>query len=161
MKEKLTQRELDERIAILRKFRSLLEEQRAKFKAYLNVLEMQESKISNEDADALIAHSELETQIVQSIGSLQKVIMPMQELYHSCDAASASPSEALPIQQIQQDLELLQMQVLEQNEKNRSLLKNHIADLRSQMLNLKNPYKNRQSVYSQDSKCGTRVFINA
>lgn len=161
MEKQLTQTELDERIAILRRFRTLLEQQRSKFQKYLNVLEMQESKISMEDADALIAHSELESQIVQSIGSLQKVIMPMQELYQSSQAARYNPQEALPINQIQKDLERLQSQVLEQNEKNRNLLKTHISQLKEQMLKMKNPYKNRQSVYGENGNVGSRVYINA
>ena len=35
----LTQQELDERVALLRKFRSVLEQQRNKFQEYLTVLE--------------------------------------------------------------------------------------------------------------------------
>lgn len=161
MEKQLTQSELDERIAILRKFRSLLEQQRSKFQEYLNVLELQESKINMEDADALIAHSELETQIVQSIGSLQKVIVPMQELYLSSDAASYNPSEALPIKQIQNDLSRLQSQVISQNEKNRDLLKTHLSQLQDQMRQMRNPYKNRSSVYAEKPSVGTRIFVNA
>ena len=55
MNQKLTQAELDERIQILKRFRSLLEQQRKKFQEYLKVLEAQESKISEEDAEALLA----------------------------------------------------------------------------------------------------------
>jgi len=161
MEEKLTQAELDERIAILKRFRSLLEKQRAKFQEYLEVLELQESKISMEDADAIIAHSELENQIVAGIGSLQKVIVPMQELYLSSKAASFSPQDAVPIERLQQDLSKLQGQVLAQNEKNRTLLKSHITELRSQMVQIKNPYKNRQSVYSESKQTSTMVMIDA
>lgn len=161
MEEKLTQAELDERIAILKRFRSLLEKQRAKFQEYLEVLELQESKISMEDADAIIAHSELENQIVAGIGSLQKVIVPMQELYLSSKAASFSPQDAVPIERLQQDLSKLQGQVLAQNEKNRTLLKSHITELKSQMVQIKNPYKNRQSVYSESKQTSTMVMIDA
>lgn len=161
MEEKLTQAELDERIAILKRFRSLLEKQRAKFQEYLEVLELQESKISMEDADAIIAHSELENQIVAGIGSLQKVIVPMQELYLSTKAASFSPQDAVPIERLQKDLSNLQNQVLAQNEKNRSLLKSHINELRSQMVQMNNPYKNRQSVYSEAKQTSTMVMIDA
>ena len=66
----LTQEEIDERIAILKRFRKLLEEQRNKFREYLDVLEKQQSAIENGDTDAMLAHTELEQQIVANIGSL-------------------------------------------------------------------------------------------
>ena len=43
--EEISQAELDERVAILRKFRALLEQQRKKFQEYLAVLEKQEHSI--------------------------------------------------------------------------------------------------------------------
>ena len=160
MEERLSQEELDERIAILRRFRSLLEQQRSKFEEYLHVLELQESKINEEDADALIAHSELESQIVQGIGSLQKVIVPMQKLYNS-KAASYNPQDAIPVEKLQKDLVRLQSQVLEQNEKNRTLLKSHIEELRKQMVQMKNPYRTRTSVYAEKSSVGSRILVEA
>ena len=62
----LTQEEIDERIAILKRFRKLLEEQRNKFREYLDVLEKQQSAIENGDTDAMLAHTELEQQIVSA-----------------------------------------------------------------------------------------------
>ena len=59
----LTQEELNERVALLKKFRGLLEQQRAKFQEYLTVLEKQQDSISTENTDALLAHTELEQQI--------------------------------------------------------------------------------------------------
>lgn len=161
MEKQLTQAELDERVAILKKFRSLLEMQRTKFQEYLNVLELQESRISMEDADAIIAHSELENQIVQGIGALQKVIEPMQALYNTSNAAKYNPQDAIPITNLQNDLQQLQKQVLAQNEKNRASLKLHIADLKQQMVQLKNPYKTRQSVYAERSNTGSYIYLNA
>ena len=57
METKLSQEELNERIQILKKFRQLLEQQRTKFQEYLKVLEAQESKINEENAEALLAHA--------------------------------------------------------------------------------------------------------
>ena len=56
----ITQQELDERVALLRKFRSLLEQQRNKFQEYLNVLEKQQDSITSQNTESLIAHTELE-----------------------------------------------------------------------------------------------------
>src|SRR5574344_1118891 len=161
MEEKLTQAELDERVAILKRFRTLLEQQRIKFQEYLAVLELQEGKISSEDADALIAHSELEAQIVAGIGSLQKVIVPMQKLYQATNAASYNPQEAVPVNELQNDLANLQTQVLQQNEKNRALLRSHITEIKKQIVEFKNPYRNRQSIYAEHGVSGSIVHIDA
>lgn len=160
MESKLSKAELDERILILKRFRSLLEQQRKKFQDYLKVLEAQESKITEEDAEALLEHSQLETEIVANIGSLQKVIIPMQALYNKSNAASYNPAEAVPISRIQDDLAKLQTQVLAQNEKNRGLLKVHMTSLRKQISDFKNPYRTVTSVYAQKSTtAGSRIQV--
>lgn len=162
MEQKLTQAELDERVAILKRFRTLLEQQRAKFREYLNVLELQEGKINAEDAEALMAHSELEAQIVAGISSLQKVIVPMQKLYDSSKAASYNPQDAIPVELLQKDLTDLQNKVLAQNEKNRALLRTRISDIKQQMNVMKNPYRNIKSVYAkQTANYGSIVHIDA
>lgn len=159
MEAKLSKEELDERVAILKRFRSLLEQQRNKFQEYLTVLEKQESNICAEDADpeALMAHSELEAQIVAGISSLQKVIVPMQNLYSSSKAASYNPADAVPVELLQKDLSDLQSKVLAQNEKNRELLRTRISDIKQQMTNMKNPYRNIKSVYA---KQGSNTYGN-
>ena len=81
--EQITQEELNERIALLKKFRLLLEKQREKFREYLTVLEKQENSIEDENAEKLLAHTELEQQVVANIMNLQKVIVPMSELNKS------------------------------------------------------------------------------
>ncbi|MCQ2572500.1 MAG: flagellar biosynthesis protein FlgN [Treponema sp.] len=147
--EELSQKELDERVAILRHFRKLLEQQRAKFQEYLNVLEKQESSITSENADALIAHTEIEQEVVKSISNLQKVIVPMQKMY-----IAANPESDKEIVDIQNELSTLQTKVLEQNEKNRELLKCHITELRTRISSLQNanPYRNAASVYASSAK---------
>ncbi|MGN0728157.1 flagellar biosynthesis protein FlgN [Treponema sp.] len=160
MEQKISKEELDERVMILRKFKLLLEQQRKKFQEYLRVLEKQETKITEEDTDALVAHSELETQIVQGIGALQKVIVPMQELYNKSGAAFYNPSEAYPVSQIQADLSRLQSQVLAQNEKNRLLLKDRLGQLKKQISDFRNPYRSLNSIYAQKSfPSGTRIQV--
>ncbi len=150
----LSQQELNERIAILRRFRSLLEQQRQKFRDYLLVLEKQHEKIEADDTDALVAHTELENQIVANIQSLQKVIVPMRPLYER-----GSPNDA--IVQIQADLDNLQKKVLLQNEQNRALLQNRMKDLQNQMnvFAAKNPYRGRRSVYAERS-VGNAISID-
>ena len=134
----ISQEELNERVAILRKFRSLLEQQREKFREYLKVLEKQETSIEKEDSEKLLAHTELEQQVLSNIMNLQKVIVPMSEIYQK---KNSNKDEASVIE-IQNDLAELQHKVLLQNQKNRELLKTHIVEIRRQIDSLKNPYKN-------------------
>ena len=137
----ISQEELNERVALLKKFRSLLIQQRAKFQEYLTVLEKQENSIETENSENLLAHTELEQQIVANIMNLQKVIVPMSELYKERGAHLEEES----VTSIQKELDNLQKQVLVQNERNRELLKNHIVQIRTQIASLKNPYKNNRS----------------
>lgn len=160
MAETISQEELDERMAILRRFRALLEQQRTKFREYLKVLEMQESKIAMQDTESIKAHSDLENQIVEGIGSLQKVIGPMQKLYLSARKSTYNPADIIPIEKLQDDLTHLQTQVLAQNERNRQLLRSNLCELREQIVNIKNPYRAIQSVYAE-SESGNLIHIEA
>ncbi|MBP5402262.1 MAG: flagellar biosynthesis protein FlgN [Treponema sp.] len=155
--EQISKEELEERVALLKKFRSLLEKQRAKFQEYLNVLEKQETSITSENPETLLAHTELEQQVVANIMNLQKVIVPMSEIYKEKGAHLEEES----VNTIQKDLEDLQQKVLIQNKKNRELLKTHIVQIRKQITALKNPYKNVRSVYAEKAVVGNLVAVEA
>lgn len=156
----LTQQELDERVALLRKFRSLLEQQRSKFQEYLTVLEKQQDSITKENPESLIAHTELEQQVVKNIANLQKVIVPMSKMYKQ-SLPMAHTSEEAGISQIQNELNDLQNRVLKQNQINRDLLRDHIESIRNQIQNFKNPYKNARSVYAQPQRVASFVEVEA
>lgn len=159
----LSQEELNERVEILRRFRTLLEQQRGKFQEYLNVLEKQQDSISSENPESLIAHTELEQQVVKNIANLQKVILPMSRMYKSVyNTAENMPEEQTKsIEKLQSELNDLQSKVLKQNEINRDLLRLHIDNIRTQIQNFKNPYKNARSVYAQKQPVASLVEINA
>ena len=157
----ITQEELNERVAILRRFRSLLEEQRGKFREYLTVLEKQQDSITSENPENLLAHTELEQQVVKNIASLQKVIVPMAKMYHAGNNSAASAAEDAEIAKLQNDLSDLQDRVLKQNAINRDLLRVHIEQLKSQIAGFKNPYKNVKSVYAQPQRVATLVEVEA
>ena len=156
----ITQQELDERVALLRKFRSLLEQQRNKFREYLTVLEKQQDSITKENPENLIAHTELEQQVVKNIANLQKVIVPMQKMYKAA-VPMAHTAEENSIAQIQNELNTLQTKVLKQNQINRDLLRTHIETIRAQIQNFKNPYKNVRSVYAQPQSIASFVEVEA
>ena len=155
--EEISEKELEERVALLKKFRGLLQQQRDKFREYLNVLEKQENSIANEDADALLAHTELEQEVVSNIMNLQKVIVPMSDLYK----ARGGDHKEETIASLQSDLSALQNQVLAQNKRNRDLLRSHIDSIRTQIASFRNPYKSRRSIYAEKSGAGNLVAVEA
>lgn len=160
MKHEISKEELDERIAIIKRFKRLLLEQRSKFEEYLLVLEKQSGKIEEEDGDALVAHTELETQIVKNISELQKVIVPMKGMYDAV-VPQADEKDKASVENLQSDLENLQKQVLVQNEHNRNLIKAHLEELKKQLdsVRIANPYRNRTSVYAEKAAVGSLVSI--
>ena len=163
MEENLTEDEILERIAILKRFRTLLEQQRTKFREYLKVLEAQEQRINEENVEALLGQTKLEEDIISSLGSLQKVIVPMQDLYTKSRAAHYNPAQAVPIEKLQGELVLLQEKVQSQNLRNRQLLKNHMAAIQETLVSIKqnNPYRSRQSVYAEEAGTGSLIQIDA
>lgn len=154
----LTQAEIDERTAILRRFRSLLEQQRDKFREYLRVLESQSKVIQEENTQSLLAHTELEQQIASHIISLQKVIKPMELMYQ--ERISKGRGDVADIPVLQADLERLQRQVLERNQSNRNLLKLHMSQIKERMSTVTNPYRHNKSVYAQSAQVASMVNIS-
>ncbi len=156
----ISKEELDERKAILRRFRTLLEEQRNKFREYLNVLEKQQNSIATENAENLLTHTEIEKQVVSNLTNLQKVIVPMTKMYNTING-KMDVQEDEEISKIQGELSDLKSKVLKQNEINQELLRVHVDILRKQISNFKNPYKNNRSVYAnaQSHKIATLVQV--
>lgn len=155
----ISQEELNERIALLRRFRSLLEQQRGKFQEYLNVLEKQQDSITSENPENLLAHTELEQQVVKNLANLQKVIVPMAKMYNAGKHFTAT-QEDTEISKIQNELSDLQNKVLKQNEINRDLLRVHIDRLKTQIKNFQNPYKNNRSVYANATAKNVATMIH-
>jgi hypothetical protein len=160
MSKELSKEELDERVAILKRFRKLLEQQRNKFQEYLMVLESQEGKINEENADSIMAHTELENQIVKNLASLQKVIVPMQGMYNAI-MPGVPVADNARVEQLQLDLANLQKQVLAQNERNRNLLQSQMNKVKTQLggMNLMNPYRGRSSIYAEKAAVGSMLSI--
>lgn len=158
--EEITQEELNERVEILKKLRALLEMQRNKFREYLKVLEQQEHSIETENSEALIMHTELEQEVVKGISNLQKVIIPMSELYKASSSNNGNISDNT-VNELQKDLSTLQSKVLAQNEKNRELLRTHMTQIKTQIEQFKNPYRNVKSVYAQKVTAGNFVEVEA
>ena len=126
------------------------------------VLESQEGRIEMEDGDSIMAHAELENQIVKNLASLQKVIVPIQGMYKAIMPGVPARDNA-SVEQLQLDLANLQKQVLAQNERNRSLLQSQMSKIKNQLgnMNLMNPYRGRSSVYAEKTAVGSVIEFNA
>jgi len=143
----IDQAELSQRVAILRRFRDLLERQRERFRSYLALLESQETAIDSGSGEEILAHVEMEERIVADIFSMQKVINPLEDMYRS--VAPRNPADD-GIPALRTSLEDMKARVQAQSARNRGLLSARMAGMRTEMDALKeNPFlKNvRRSVY--------------
>jgi hypothetical protein len=142
--------ELARRVAVLRRFRTLLEEQRARFRSYLEVLDKQQGIIETGSAEDLLAHVELEERIVADIFSIQKVIDPLEDMYRAAVSGFAPapggktrfrPAEADEVPDLKAALEDLKNEALIRSRQNKELLSKRMVELRSEIQALRNnPY---------------------
>ena len=152
----LNDSEIAERVAVLKRFRTLLEEQRLKFREYLTVLEKQEKSISDENTESILQHTELEESIIAEIFTIQKVIDPLEYLY--TDICSDETDSDIP--HLKTDLDDLQQRVLDQNKKNRELLQTYVSGLRQQVASLKRPYAHKESIYANTGRTPALVDLS-
>jgi hypothetical protein len=130
----ISEDELAQRVAIVRRFRELLIQQRERFHNYLAVLEKQQTIIKTGSAEELLAQVELEEQIVADIFSIQKVIDPLENMYRA--TVPFSPSDDVPALKVA--LENLKTRAISQFEYNKDLLSSRMAELRVEIKELKN-----------------------
>lgn len=133
---------IEERVALLRKFRETLLVQREKFRQYLTVLDKEEASIIENDPDTLTNQVELENQIVREILAVQKVVEPMEELYKAHGEKLGHDDQE--ILELQNSLDHIKEEVLKRNQRNRDLLKGHMNMLRQRIDGIKvAPRRNR------------------
>jgi len=130
----ISEDELAQRVAIVRRFRELLIQQRERFHNYLAVLEKQQAIIKTGSAEELLAQVELEEQIVADIFSIQKVIDPLEDMYRT--RVPFSPADDVPALKVA--LENLKTRAISQFEYNKDLLSSRMAELRTEIKELKN-----------------------
>ncbi|MCL2138911.1 MAG: flagellar biosynthesis protein FlgN [Treponema sp.] len=126
--------ELAQRIAVLNRFKNLLNQQRDRFRNYIAVLEKQQYIISDCTAEELLAHVELEEQIVTDIFAIQKVIDPLEEMYNK---VMPFPSDD-DVPRLKQALEELKTQAVTQSSYNKNLLSERLTEIRHEITALKN-----------------------
>lgn len=165
MAVQLSQEELDERIAILKRYRTLLEQQRNRFQEYLSVLEKQSEAISGNNAEHASVHAQIEDQLVSQLAHLQKVISPMEKLYEekhvSSTVFSSGAFEADPIPELKNELNRLKERVLMQNQLNREMLQERLIETKPVVQNFRNPYSKTRSVYAHQEQAAQLVSYNS
>ncbi|MDR2019428.1 MAG: flagellar protein FlgN [Treponema sp.] len=137
--------EVVRRVAVLKRFRELLTQQRNRFQAYLEVLDKQRDIIEKGSAEALISHVEMEEKIVADIFSIQKVIDPLEDMYR----AAYPEKDAGDVPSLKAALEELKTEAVVRSGRNRELLSKRMAEIRSEIKALRgNPYAARPSIYA-------------
>jgi len=159
LKEKETQvseidsAELAQRVAVLKRFKTLLSQQRDRFRSYLNLLDKQQGVIESGSAEDLLTYVELEEKIVADIFSIQKVIDPLEEMYYSLTSHKSiitSQYTADEVPSLKASLENLKSEAVIRSTKNKELLSKRMMELRSEITALRNnPYaaSNRRATY--------------
>jgi hypothetical protein len=140
----MAQDDVEGRVAVIRRFRELLCEQRKKFERYLLVLDHERADIETGDVDKLVAHVELEEQIVSEIYTFQKVIDPLEDLYRSAYPLANEND----VMSINDSLAVLRSEVARRNAENRGLLQQRMDLLRNEIAGFRNPFAGRHSVYA-------------
>jgi len=164
-------KEVEQRVAVLKRFKLLLSQQRDRFNQYLDVLDKQKDIIKKGDPDQLLAHVDLEEQIVKDIFSIQKVIEPLEVMYQasvgseavsnnaggskaggsSAGGSSAAVAEAREVPQLRAALEELRTEAVLRADQNRQLLAERMKEIRQEMKTLRsNPYAIHHSSYSDE-----------
>ena len=155
-KAKLSHAELQTRIAVIKRFKSLLQEQREKFSQYLFILEKQEKEIEKSNVEAIVQHNEIENSIIENILNVQKVIEPIEKMYYIVNPEASD----MDVTKLKGDLGRLQVAVLKQNEKNQIMLQEKMSILNQEItqFSFKTPYK--KSVYAKDENVANYVDVS-
>jgi len=143
MAAEISRSELSGRVAVLRRFRSMLERQKEHFKSYLALLERQEAAIGSGSGDDILAHVELEEQVIADIFAMQKVIVPLEGMYRALPAPASVPASAEEkgIPELRVSLDDMRERVRAKSARNRELLSRRMTEVRAEMTALRdNPF---------------------
>jgi len=149
--------ELTHRVAVIKRFKTLLTQQRDRFRSYLNLLEKQQNVIEAGSAEDLLSYVEIEEKIVADIFSIQKVIDPLEEMYHSVTSKKV-PLQTDEVPSLKASLENLKTEAVIRSTRNKELLSKRMVELRSEITELRNnPYimSNKKSSYGVASAPST------
>lgn len=143
----LTKEEVAQRVALLKRLKATLSQQREKFQSYLKVLDAEKASIEAEAVDTLRAQVELEEELVIDIHAIQKVIDPLEAVLHQAYQGAVDEET----HDLRSSLEALKSQVQERSRENRGLLSRSMDALQNEIVRVRpqvrsrNPYASRQT----------------
>jgi len=154
--------ELAQRVAVLKRFKILLAQQRDRFKSYLELLDKQQNVIESGSAEDLLTYVEIEEKIVADIFSIQKVIDPLEEMYnhvitgHSLQKfpAQGDIDNREEVPNLKSSLEKLKSEAVMRSTQNKELLSKRMLELRQEIKTLRNnPYaiSNKRTSFSSSN----------
>jgi len=133
--------ELAQRVAVLKRFKTLLSQQRDRFRNYLDLLDKQQGVIESGSAEDLLSYVEIEEKIVADIFSIQKVIDPLEEMYNSVIFSHNPEKISDEVPSLKASLENLKSEAVIRSTKNKELLSKRMLELRQEIKILRNnPY---------------------
>ncbi|MDR3301681.1 MAG: flagellar biosynthesis protein FlgN [Spirochaetaceae bacterium] len=154
----ISDEELEQRVAIIRRFRELLVEQRDRFQNYLTVLDKQKTLIESGSADDLSVHIEMEEKIIADIFSVQKCIEPMRAVFANEWAENNAPTN---VAELQNSLETLKSEAVLRVNENKKLLQSRMNVLRTEMKTIKNnPFILKRKTIYNESNSASLLDIN-
>jgi hypothetical protein len=156
----LDDEEVSRRVSILRRFRELLTAQRDRFQQYLEVLDRQKDVIEEGSAGDAAAHVELEEKIIADIFSIQKVIVPLEDMYRASyplpkkgrkSRSKKAAEDAAGIPDLKNALEKLKSEAVSRMERNKELLSRRMTTIQTEIKTVrKNPYSRKsRSLYGE------------
>ena len=157
----ISSEELMQRVAVLKRFKTLLTQQRDRFRSYLDLLEKQQNVIEAGTAEDLLSYVEIEEKIVADIFSIQKVIDPLEEMYYSVisrqnpGVIQAKAENSDEVHGLKASLERLKGEAVIRSTKNKELLSKRMLELRQEIKVLRNnPYAagGRRSSFDETNK---------
>ena len=140
-KSNISTAELNQRVAVIKRFKELLKAQRDRFHEYLSVLDRQKEIIQTGSSEELIQHVELEEKIVSDIFSIQKVIDPLEQMYQSTRAfkleKTIEKAAGEEVFSLKEALDGLKAEAVLRIGQNKELLTKRMVELRSEIQSLK------------------------
>lgn len=114
----LTREEVEKRVALLKRLKSTLAQQRAKFQNYLQVLDAEKASLEVDAIETLQAQVVLEEELVVDIHAIQKVIDPLEAVLQEAYEGPVDDE----VVDLRSSLETLKVQVQQKSLENRGLL---------------------------------------
>jgi hypothetical protein len=149
--------EVARRVAILKRFRELLQAQRDRFRDYLAALDTQKDVLEEGETENVLIHVEVEEKILADIFAIQKVIDPLEVMYRTAYSENASGcggdsgTPVFEVESLKAALEDLKVEAAARTDRNKTLLASRMEEIRKEIKTIKkNPYKNTHSVYYEE-----------